>query len=178
MPIQTIETPRNAFAKRPKVLQVRAVASRGMHVAAPHGAKHFPAQPPRRHLSQVDVYLQRARFSPWIFAEFRRHDALSEVLPVLDPIQMNAKAGELLLLNLPFFEQTVKRVNHFLCGAGGGLSLQMVQLQNHVSQAARMPPPRSPRNVSAKPPPLALRAPPSLPLQFSLHSAKRNFQAA
>src|SRR5215470_3871498 len=91
------------------------------------------------------MHLQRPSLSNRITAEFRHHDALAKILPVLDPIEMHAQAGKLLLFELSFFEQSVECLNHFLRGARGGVSLQMVQLQNHVSQAARRRRPCSPR---------------------------------
>lgn len=59
------------------------------------------------------------------------HHRLTEILPVLNPIELNPKPRELRLLDVALFQQPVQRIDHVLCGCCRGFSLEMVELKNH-----------------------------------------------
>src|SRR3989442_2646752 len=131
-----------------------------------------------RHLAGIDMHFERRKLLRHVARRPSSHNAFTEILTVLNPIELHTQPRKLLLLDVPFFQQGIESVHHFLRGASGRLLLQMVQLHNHRSETARTPAPQPLTESCVRRSPLASQVRTSLRPQISPRWAARNSPGA
>jgi hypothetical protein len=132
VPVEAVELPGNAGAKRLEILQRQPVLLR--HSGAQHGAHHGRLQASRNHLPGIHLHMHDGRSFVAGFLTLRNQHHLAKVFLVLEPVQLDAQAREFALLDVPLLQQGVERLNDIL-SSRGRLPMEVIHLQDHSSNA-------------------------------------------
>src|SRR5262252_5456325 len=98
-------------------------------------AEHVGPQAARSDLAHVDVYVHEGSRLALRVEALGGDYRFTKVLLVLNPIQLDLQAGELILFEIALLHQRVDGLDDIGRGGRSGLSLKMVQFKDHDTSA-------------------------------------------